>query len=169
MGRPRKNYDTLINLKLGKLTVKSVSDEVSKYGNICLKCECECGKEKNIPVHYIEKGDLRSCGCWKSGTERALQTFMNKIEKTDLCWIWKGQINKMGYARHCSKYAHRLSYEYHKGKIPEDKMVCHTCNNKACVNPDHMYAGTAYDNAQDAIKDGAYKKRSLTSKRWIKS
>ncbi len=160
-----EKYKHLIGEKFGKLTVMTISELRSKRGHVCLKCLCECGNEKVYPAHHIEEGALVSCGCWKSGKERILPTFLKKIEKTEGCWIWKGQINKAGYGRHCCKYAHRLSYEYHKGDIPEGKIICHTCNNKACVNPNHMYPGTAYDNAQDAIRDGVLKKRSLTSKR----
>lgn len=160
-----KKYETLIGQKFGKLVVLKTSKTRSKKGHICLICKCDCGNEKDIPVHHLQWGDLISCGCWKSGEERKKPTFLKKIEKTNGCWIWKGMISKSGYARHVGKYAHRLSFEYHKEKIPEGKMICHTCNNKACVNPDHMYAGTAYDNAQDAIRDGALKKRSLTSRR----
>lgn len=169
MGRPKKDYRFLIGKKLGKLTVLRILDETSKRGQSQTECICECGKKKIINAHHIEEGALVSCGCWKIGKERATPTFMKKIEKTEGCWIWKGQINKAGYGRHCCKYAHRLSYQYHVGEISGDKMICHKCNNKICVNPDHMYLGTAYDNAQDAIRDGIYKKRSLTSKRYLKN
>lgn len=163
MGRPMKDYGYLINKKFGKLIVKSISDVRSKKGHVCLLCQCECGNEKNIPAHHLTD-ELISCGCWKSGKERALPTFMKKIKKTEECWIWKGQINKSGYGRHCCKYAHRLSYEYHIGEIPGDKMICHRCNNKICVNPEHMYLGTAYDNAQDAIKCGVLLGRNTRKK-----
>lgn len=166
-GREKK-HTNLIGKKFGKLKVISIADERSKSGHVCMVCLCECGKEKKIPFHHLND-QLVSCGCWKVGKERALPTFMKKIEKTDGCWNWKGMILKSGYARHCCKYAHRLSYEYHKGDIPEGKMLCHTCNNKSCVNPDHLYPGTAYDNAQDAIRDGVYERRSLTSKRYKKT
>lgn len=163
-----RRHETLLGKTFGKLKVLAICEERSKRGQALIKCLCECGKIKDIPAHHIEEGKLISCGCWKSGKERALPTFMKKIEKTSGCWNWKGQISKAGYGRHCCKYAHRLSYQYYKGEIPKGLMICHTCNNKACVNPEHMYLGTAYDNAQDAIRDGIYKKRSLTSKRWIK-
>ncbi len=168
MGRPKRNYKYLIGKRYGKLTVKCESEIRSKKGHICMTCLCECGNEKDIPVHHLTDR-IVSCGCWKSGKERMFPTFMKHVEKTDTCWKWTAHINKAGYARHNHEYAHRLSYEYQKGKIPEGKMICHTCNNKSCVNPEHMYPGTAFDNAQDAIRDGTYKKRSLISKRWIKT
>lgn len=47
--------------------------------------------------------------------------------------------------------AHRASFEYHHGKIPEDKIICHRCNVKLCINPDHIYAGTRKENAIDRM------------------
>lgn len=163
-----EKHVNLIGKKIGRLTVISISKERSKRGHVKLKCLCDCGNEKNIPAHHFEEGELVSCGCWKSGKERSFPTFLKKIEKTDGCWIWKGQINKSGYGRHCCKYAHRLSYEYYIGEIPMDKIICHKCNNKICVNPDHIYAGTYKDNTQDLIETGGFKLNHKTNPNWTK-
>lgn len=50
--------------------------------------------------------------------------------------------------------AHRVSWILHCGTIPKGMLVCHTCNNKKCVNPDHLYLGTNLDNVLDAMVDG---------------
>jgi len=92
-----------------------------------------------------------------------MERFFNKIEKTDTCWIWTGCLRgKSGYGafKHNKKVfdAHRFSYMIHKGQITEGMFVCHTCDNRICVNPDHLFLGTAKDNWQDGFNKGRIKR-----------
>jgi len=79
------------------------------------------------------------------------------------CWIWCRYIGKKGYGEawdnvnKTTKLAHRYSYEIHKGQIDKELYVCHTCDNKFCVNPDHLFLGTHQDNMDDMV----VKKRSM--------
>jgi hypothetical protein len=76
------------------------------------------------------------------------------------CWEWQSGKDKDGYGRfHIgtgkSPYrSHRFSYEYYFGIIPDKMLVCHTCDNPSCVNPNHFFIGNNTDNLQDMSKKG---------------
>jgi hypothetical protein len=71
------------------------------------------------------------------------------------CWLWLRARNSKGYGTYRkSTYAHRLSWLMHRGEIPDGLLVCHKCDVRCCVNPDHLFLGTAKDNTQDMIAKG---------------
>lgn len=76
----------------------------------------------------------------------------------DGCWIFTGAWNRDGYGsiRYAGKTigAHRIAYEAFIGPIPEGMSVLHSCDVRACVNPDHLWLGTQDDNVQDMIAKG---------------
>jgi len=75
------------------------------------------------------------------------------------CWIFGGYHDKNGYGvfthgRGKQLRAHRASFEFHHGGLNAEMLVCHSCDNPSCINPNHLFTGTHKDNTQDMIKKG---------------
>lgn len=73
------------------------------------------------------------------------------------CWLFDSKIRNdeksYGVFRIKTKnvLAHRVSYELYKGNIPKNMFILHSCDNRCCVNPDHLYTGTHKDNMEDMV------------------
>jgi hypothetical protein len=79
-------------------------------------------------------------------------TLASYVTVSNGCWLWTGKRNKEGYGRWGAKFAHRLSYEIHKGPIPAGMHIDHLCFNPSCVRPDHLRAVDPEVNSRRNLK-----------------
>lgn len=94
-------------------------------------------------------------------TDRARKRFFSSftVGEESECWEWSGRLNHGGYGKFsiAGRYfvASRVSYAVHNGLHDLGGMlVCHTCDNPRCVNPNHLFLGTSLDNFWDCVKKG---------------
>lgn len=87
-----------------------------------------------------------------------LEKFHIKTEND--CWEWTSWKEHRGYGQISvngkRRQAHRVAYEEYVGKIPSGIFVCHSCDNRACINPKHLWLGTAQDNTNDMMRKGRH-------------
>lgn len=95
-------------------------------------------------------------------TEEKVRRFWLRVKRSgeNDCWLWQGRTDKDGYGVFSAELqfgeqrAHRVSYKIHFGVIPTGQYVLHKCDTRGCVNPIHLFLGTALDNWRDCIAKG---------------
>lgn len=103
-----------------------------------------------------------------------ISRFNDKIhpEPNSGCWLWGASIDKHGYGRltigKTAYLAHRLSFCIATGEMPKPyELICHSCDNRPCVNPSHLFIGSPSDNMRDAVAKGRLTNRGSNNNRSI--
>lgn len=93
-------------------------------------------------------------------SESYASKFWARVDRTKDCWEWQGSRTARGYGQlklprsTTNIRAHRLAYFLATGRDPQEKLVCHTCDNPPCCNPAHLFLGDDADNVQDMVAKG---------------
>lgn len=117
-----------------------------------------CGKEAYVKPKHIDRAvNLCSKQCYRLWNSVEARLRRNcEITETG-CWEWLGAY-RQGYGaikwKGTMHIAHRVSYTVFVGAIPAGMFVCHSCDNPSCINPEHLWIGTAQDNTRDCINKG---------------
>jgi len=161
--------------RFGKLTTIEFSHK-SHSNKYFWKCLCDCGNTVSYRADALKLGRRKSCGCiispkkeeYKKRIEKRL---IDRSKRSGGCLEWLGRINPLGYGifkirslemkglttkktknSYFSCGVHRVAYKTWVGDIPEGNYVLHTCDNRKCIEPSHMFLGTHLDNMRD-MKD----------------
>ncbi|VXB24238.1 HNH endonuclease signature motif containing protein [Citricoccus sp. K5] len=116
------------------------------------------GKDMDAPIRNVHATDA--------------ERFWSKVDKSGKCWIWTGaKYNGYGVFRidSAARLAHRVSYKWAKGDIPDGEQLDHMCHNRACVNPDHVRFADHALNGQNRASANRNSKSGIRGVYWVEA
>lgn len=126
-------------------------------------------RKRRAPVPRAERGPrggrtMNVAGDWRGLRASDQERFLSKVLISDGCWGFEGHHDRDRYpqftVRGLPVRASRFMYEMLNGPIPAGRMVCHSCDRPQCVNPEHLWLGTAKDNMRDCVAKGRHARHS---------
>ena len=132
----------------------ALESDNSDYGALC-------------PTRGVDGRAINSAFTRRELTAAFIARFQTKFHIDRGCWLWHAALYKNGYGQVCigrhrdgtqhNTQAHRVAYVLAHDDIPAGKVVMHSCDIKACVNPAHLSLGTQHENIRDAVTRGHIK------------